>query len=778
MRWWPWPRRPTTSGETPAPITATPRPAWRDAPTLQRAVGIHPLIAPTERLTSSLSTWADPSFLAPLGHVVDPDGPAGRVDGLVSAVGVPTTRSDRPELPLRPPSRPSRAPVERRAVLTSAPTPAENVGVGAPVEDPIPALPPDPAPPADGPTLPDAGPPSPSRPPAPANLLTVAPVIAHPAPARPVVPMPLPVVQRRAEPPAPVSPPAPDEAVVDDPPSTEGSPDDAVDAALTPTSEREVAIVPSLGGTPAPTVLEPPVPAPHDAVSEQAAPLDPPAVPPASARPRRTRIGEPLPAPVDLQRFPSEPATDRAPADPVGGASDGRDVPSPATVQPEAPTVRPTVARLADEPPSSPSPSPAPVARSADDLAPTSRSTPRGPADDPGRPEPARTAMPLRVQRSPRTESGPRPLDTTPSSPPDRRDPVLRTDLGAPADVPAAPAGAAMDTPEPVGSEPVVRPLVVSRQVPTSRSAPSSTTPRRIDVAGPLPTPAPTLADDHPVPTVTREIADDRMDSLITPASDIAIASPPPLQRPADVDADLAVPSVGRGEPPAPLTVRPLVAQRSAVAAVPQPISARSMPAEQPAAVAVRREVGEGSPRPRRPGDGAVRSIAQPPGAAVVPLQRAADGRPPSERPTEGALRSEPPRRVLAGRAASEATPTPTDPGAAAVAAGIAQREADGSVVFLPVRATPSPEPPAVQREPEQTPEVPIPVGPGPPTAPEEPPAPPAGAAPAGAPPAGPAPTTNLDDLVRRLYDPLAARLRAELRIERERAGVVPDPRR
>jgi len=162
----------------------------------------------------------------------------------------------------------------------------------------------------------------------------------------------------------------------------------------------------------------------------------------------------------------------------------------------------------------------------------------------------------------------------------------------------------------------------------------------------------------------------------------------------------------------------------------------------------------------------------------VVAPQRAAAGRPPSERPTEGALRSEPPRRVLAGRAASEATPTPTDPGAAAVAAGVAQREADGSVVFLPVRATPSPEPPAVQREPEQTPEVPIPVGPGPPTAPEEPPAPPAGAAPAGAPPAGPAPTTNLDDLVRRLYDPLAARLRAELRIERERAGVVPDPRR
>ena len=50
-----------------------------------------------------------------------------------------------------------------------------------------------------------------------------------------------------------------------------------------------------------------------------------------------------------------------------------------------------------------------------------------------------------------------------------------------------------------------------------------------------------------------------------------------------------------------------------------------------------------------------------------------------------------------------------------------------------------------------------------------------AGAAAAGA--AGALPT-NLDELARRLFDPLAARLKAELWLDRERAGMVTDLRR
>jgi hypothetical protein len=51
-----------------------------------------------------------------------------------------------------------------------------------------------------------------------------------------------------------------------------------------------------------------------------------------------------------------------------------------------------------------------------------------------------------------------------------------------------------------------------------------------------------------------------------------------------------------------------------------------------------------------------------------------------------------------------------------------------------------------------------------------------AGAAVAG-PAAGPTATPDLDELARRLFDPLTARLRAELRLDRERAGVTTDLR-
>jgi hypothetical protein len=151
------------------------------------------------------------------------------------------------------------------------------------------------------------------------------------------------------------------------------------------------------------------------------------------------------------------------------------------------------------------------------------------------------------------------------------------------------------------------------------------------------------------------------------------------------------------------------------------------------------------------------------------------------------------------------------DPGSVAVAAGIAVRETDGSVVFLPPAdpvpapsgtagtrpgALPLPQPPvAVQREraadagaavqevPAVQREAPAVVAPdglltgtggtdgipavGP--APDQPP----GTLPAVATP----PPPDLDELARRLFDPLSARLRAELRLDRERAGVVTDLR-
>jgi hypothetical protein len=107
------------------------------------------------------------------------------------------------------------------------------------------------------------------------------------------------------------------------------------------------------------------------------------------------------------------------------------------------------------------------------------------------------------------------------------------------------------------------------------------------------------------------------------------------------------------------------------------------------------------------------------------------------------------------------ATPTRwTDAGAVAVAAGVAQRQADGSVVF------PSQSSDIVSRDADET----------------------AAAEPeASAPTTAPAPTRpatavdpamDLDELAKRLYGRLRVMLKHELRLDRERAGLFTQARR
>ncbi len=120
------------------------------------------------------------------------------------------------------------------------------------------------------------------------------------------------------------------------------------------------------------------------------------------------------------------------------------------------------------------------------------------------------------------------------------------------------------------------------------------------------------------------------------------------------------------------------------------------------------------------------------------------------------------------------------DPGAVAVDRGLAHRDPDGSVVF-DLAPGPAPSPPlppeTVQRQDASGPaDAP---GPSPATAP------PAATAPSGAAtvttaaagharhPASP----PLDELARQLFGPLSARLKAELRLDRERAGLLTDLR-
>ncbi|WP_405750938.1 hypothetical protein OHA19_19445 [Streptomyces sp. NBC_00012] len=149
-------------------------------------------------------------------------------------------------------------------------------------------------------------------------------------------------------------------------------------------------------------------------------------------------------------------------------------------------------------------------------------------------------------------------------------------------------------------------------------------------------------------------------------------------------------------------------------------------------------------------------------------LQRQATGGPPVPRSLPGS----------GGRAASPTASAPsttsfTTAGSAAVAAGVAQRMADGSVVFG--SSSPSYSAPVVQRETES--EEPPPQEAAPEAEPEPEPGPTDGAH--GAPGAsvagsgsgsGGAPVVT-DELVRALYAPLSRLFKADLRLERERAG-------
>ncbi|GAA4982159.1 hypothetical protein GCM10023205_59460 [Yinghuangia aomiensis] len=129
-------------------------------------------------------------------------------------------------------------------------------------------------------------------------------------------------------------------------------------------------------------------------------------------------------------------------------------------------------------------------------------------------------------------------------------------------------------------------------------------------------------------------------------------------------------------------------------------------------------------------------------------------------------------------RSAATARPTAGD---TALAAGLGHRAADGSVVFdLPLQRAEEgetgiePDPVSDQVTPDQPTSTAIPTTPGEPAEPTEQPTE------QQPPPQGPdpdKPPAVTDDLVRALYTPLSRMLRADLRLERERAGFLIDTR-
>ncbi|MCX5342148.1 hypothetical protein [Streptomyces atratus] len=217
--------------------------------------------------------------------------------------------------------------------------------------------------------------------------------------------------------------------------------------------------------------------------------------------------------------------------------------------------------------------------------------------------------------------------------------------------------------------------------------------------------------------------------------------------------------------------------------------SAGAVHASPPDAVPVRwASVGSGAPSVAATASvpAALQRTAPSPGDApgVLPrplpaLQRQAAGGPPVPRSLPGASSRSAPSAPSAP--AAPAAPSFPTAGSVAVAAGVAQRMADGSVVF----GSPPPpySSPVVQRETETT----QPPPPEPPQEPEPEPGPmaedhgaPGEAASApGAPPGrsgghgGAAAPVVTDELVRALYTPLSRLFKADLRLERERAGFL-----
>src|SRR5262249_43661350 len=65
-----------------------PQPGWPSVPPIQRVV---PQLTPTvqRHFEASLGSHQDPRFLAPLAHLAAPDGPGGRIGGLVPAAAPP-----------------------------------------------------------------------------------------------------------------------------------------------------------------------------------------------------------------------------------------------------------------------------------------------------------------------------------------------------------------------------------------------------------------------------------------------------------------------------------------------------------------------------------------------------------------------------------------------------------------------------------------------------------------------------------------------------------------
>jgi hypothetical protein len=743
------PAAPAASAAPDAAVAAiAPRdddPAWRDLPVQRLTFGPPELVSDPRGFGDSLASWGNPSLQIRLGHAVSPQAPSGVVDGVVQPRPATVQRwesavGEVPALPAgeEPPGEvpPGGLPVGRVATtgtaeeVAPAARPVESV---RPVDAVAPVIVPEAAAPAT-PAVPGERVPPVVVPLAPQRTLTVARAVELPLRALPV---------RSLPPVEPVS--EPREAV----------PVQRVEADSQPTREPEPAVVsvdeerPLVGERPvveavpgdsgasvAPVAMQRAQDAPEVVIPEPTAapegqgrsllgeqpvlPVVAPAIPAIPAIPRVPQTAPQVPDRTPV--VPEGPPTpvQRLSGDPVGG---GRSAISPPPVlppdsvaeQPEPQAVQEFVAEpSADRPLVGEQP-----------LAPAGAPPPATPEPAPARrvglgaPLPSRPAPVVSVQRqeqppAPRRLGLGAPLPAVPVPPPAPA-PVAP----APAPEPAGPLPVVPEIPPAAAREPAPEPLLVQRQQPLTvvRATPLQRAAQEV----------PLVPETEPGP-VAGLVGERGLELRSAP---VPTADPGPVPPPgpgAETEA---------GAPHAPRPIGlPVPAPPAAVPVV-------WAPAPPAAPTAVQRSV---RPEPVVPGP--VESAAIPswaPSPVVVPL------------PVQRSVPSE------------SAPPVPWEPASAPVQRVMLPEPPPGPAV--PVFWDPAP----VQRAAE--PEPPPPPGPPPPP---EPPPPQAPAAPPGqqAPaPAPAAPGESTDELVRRLVGPLSRLLRAELRLDRERAGVRLDPR-
>ncbi|MFJ6520513.1 hypothetical protein ACIQJ4_19955 [Streptomyces filamentosus] len=454
------------------------------------------------------------------------------------------------------------------------------------------------------------------------------------------------------------------------------------------------------------------------------------------------------------------------PAADVSGGSGDR-LPASAGVSGAVSTSAPAPASLSGAPTPGRAALTEPVQRTTFGPAPTGASFPAGPGA-------------VEVQRTPETSGG---ITEPPEAPAEA--PETPEALGGP------PAPEVVGTPEPPGdggaAEPPVRPLVGEQPL--------------LEVPGPGPLPAETSGGG--LPPVQRSLPP-------APGTPPPPASAPSSRRPSGLGAPLpALPPTAQREAPGaapapvPRSVPPEPAPPPLPAPAPEPASEPVAPLLADRPLVLRTVAPEADATATSP-------IGVPPGPAseapAVPVrwetpavQRHTPLMATSTTGTTVTAAPAPPpaavQRAVAPSAPS-APRAPRDAGDVAVAVGIAQRMADGSVVFAPpppsVAQRALPPGTFVQREvateepPPPAPEEPTGAVPDPVPDPASGPGAEAednalagyasspGGASSGAPPAAP-PVT--DEFVRALYPPLARLFKAELRLERERAGRLIETR-